>query len=402
MTSLTRWVLAHKRTVLITWLVLAIAGVAASGPATKALDPEFSVPGKEGWETNVDISKRYRGTGGNTAPLLPVVTLPAGQSVDSPQVRGELEQLDAGSSGRSPGRASRRMGRPVTRRSSPRTGARRSRSSTAARPGFGVRREPAGREGRERGAQGRDGRRAAGPPDRLRRAVRGLGRRQRGPRPADRGRGRRRRRAGGADLRVRLVPGDPAARGRDRVDHDHVPAPARADRADERVADRAVPDRAARPGRRDRLLADRRLTLARGARARAHGRRGDPEGDGDGRPGGGVQRDHRGDRPARAGRAAAAVPALDGLRRDADPAGLDAGRDHAAAGRAGEGRVAARLAAPPHRRQGEPRLDALGHRRLAAPLGRRHLRHGRRAGPGRRGDRPAVRRLGRRHRGEVR
>jgi hypothetical protein len=56
MTSLTRWVLTHKRTVLVTWLVVAIAGMAAAGPATKALDPEFSVPGKEGWETNVAIS----------------------------------------------------------------------------------------------------------------------------------------------------------------------------------------------------------------------------------------------------------------------------------------------------------------------------------------------------------
>ncbi len=39
---------------------------------------------------------------------------------------------------------------------------------------------------------------------------------------------------------------------------------------------------------------------------------------------GDLQRDHRRDRPVRADRAAAAVPALDGLRRDADPAGLDA------------------------------------------------------------------------------
>ena len=54
MSSLTRWVLAHKRTVVLTWVVLTIAGVAASGPATDALDPEFSVPNKEGWETNVD------------------------------------------------------------------------------------------------------------------------------------------------------------------------------------------------------------------------------------------------------------------------------------------------------------------------------------------------------------
>src|SRR6188508_2900709 len=66
LSSLTRWVLAHKRTVVLAWIFLTIAGIAAAGPATDALDPEFSVPNKEGWETNVDIAKHYRGTGGDT------------------------------------------------------------------------------------------------------------------------------------------------------------------------------------------------------------------------------------------------------------------------------------------------------------------------------------------------
>jgi RND superfamily putative drug exporter len=92
--SLTRWVLAHKRTVVFAWILLTIAGVAASGPATDALDPEFSVPNKEGWETNVVIAKRYHGTGGNTAPLLPVVTLPEGTRADSPSVRADLQRVD--------------------------------------------------------------------------------------------------------------------------------------------------------------------------------------------------------------------------------------------------------------------------------------------------------------------
>ena len=48
LSSLTRWVLAHKRTVVLTWIVLTIAGVMASGPATDALDPEFSVPEQGG------------------------------------------------------------------------------------------------------------------------------------------------------------------------------------------------------------------------------------------------------------------------------------------------------------------------------------------------------------------
>jgi RND superfamily putative drug exporter len=95
MSSLTRWVLRHKRTVVISWLVLAIAGVAAAGPASNALEPEFSVPGKEGWETNVAIAERYGGTGGDTTPLLPVVTLPKGETVRSDGVRSDLARLDA-------------------------------------------------------------------------------------------------------------------------------------------------------------------------------------------------------------------------------------------------------------------------------------------------------------------
>jgi RND superfamily putative drug exporter len=92
--SLTRWVLAHKRTVVVSWIVLTIAGVAASGPATDALDPEFSVPNKEGWETNVAIEQHYRGTGGNTSPLIPVVKLPEGTRADSPSVRADLTKMD--------------------------------------------------------------------------------------------------------------------------------------------------------------------------------------------------------------------------------------------------------------------------------------------------------------------
>ena len=95
MSSLTRWVLAHKRTVVLGWLVLTIAGIMAAGPASDALESEFSVPDKEGWETNVAIADRYQGTGGDTAPLVPVVTLPEGETVASPGVRAELAQLDA-------------------------------------------------------------------------------------------------------------------------------------------------------------------------------------------------------------------------------------------------------------------------------------------------------------------
>ncbi len=95
MRSLTRWVLAHKRIVVIFWLLLTLVGAASAGSATKALKQRFSVPGKEGWTTNQAINSHFHGTGGNTAPLLPVVTLPAGKSVSTPAVGAELAAVEA-------------------------------------------------------------------------------------------------------------------------------------------------------------------------------------------------------------------------------------------------------------------------------------------------------------------
>jgi uncharacterized membrane protein YdfJ with MMPL/SSD domain len=59
MPSLTRWVLAHKRIVVVFWIVLAVGGIVAAGPATRALDQEFSVPKGEGSETNAAIARDY-------------------------------------------------------------------------------------------------------------------------------------------------------------------------------------------------------------------------------------------------------------------------------------------------------------------------------------------------------
>jgi RND superfamily putative drug exporter len=95
MAPLTRWVLAHKRIVVLFWVLLTLVGVASAGSATKALKQKFSVPGKEGWVTNQQIARDFHGTGGNSAPLLPVVTLPAGQSLSSPTVRAQLGTVEA-------------------------------------------------------------------------------------------------------------------------------------------------------------------------------------------------------------------------------------------------------------------------------------------------------------------
>ena len=128
MSSLTRWVLAHKRTVVAFWLLLTVVGIGAAGPASDALSQEFSVPGKEGYETNVEIAKKYGNTGGDTAPFLPVVTLPAGKTVDSPACGPSCAQSMRASSARCQERGSPRTCPPVTARSCRPTAARPSRS----------------------------------------------------------------------------------------------------------------------------------------------------------------------------------------------------------------------------------------------------------------------------------
>jgi RND superfamily putative drug exporter len=89
-TALTNWVLRHKRTVVGLWLAVAVAAFAAIGPANDSLSQQFPVPGEEGFETNQQLAAIY-GNGGDAAPLVPVVTLPAGKTVDSPGVTEELD-----------------------------------------------------------------------------------------------------------------------------------------------------------------------------------------------------------------------------------------------------------------------------------------------------------------------
>ncbi len=95
MARITRWVLAHKRIVVGCWVVVTLVGVVSAGPASEALKQKFSVPGKEGWEANQQIQRAFHGTGGASAPLLAVVTLPSGSSVDSPTVQRELGAVEA-------------------------------------------------------------------------------------------------------------------------------------------------------------------------------------------------------------------------------------------------------------------------------------------------------------------
>src|ERR671915_2184957 len=89
MGALIDWVLAHRRLVVGLWLLVTVAAFVAVGPAGNALSNEFSIPGQEGFETNKELAEIY-GTGGDAAPIVPVVRLPVGTTVDSTGVRDAL------------------------------------------------------------------------------------------------------------------------------------------------------------------------------------------------------------------------------------------------------------------------------------------------------------------------
>ena len=91
MTTLTRFVLRHKKLVVAFWLVVTVVAFAAIQPSADALSEEFNLPGREAYEANVEVAELY-GNGGDVATIVPVVTLPEGTTVDSP---GVVDELDA-------------------------------------------------------------------------------------------------------------------------------------------------------------------------------------------------------------------------------------------------------------------------------------------------------------------
>src|ERR1051326_3700474 len=93
--QLTRFSLRHRKTVVVFWLLLTAFGVFGSGKAFNAFSQQYSVPGRDGYETNAAITRSF-GNGGNSAPIVAVVSLPPHDSVQSPAVRSALERIDAG------------------------------------------------------------------------------------------------------------------------------------------------------------------------------------------------------------------------------------------------------------------------------------------------------------------
>ena len=90
MATITRWILRHRLLVAACWLIIAVASLASSGSAAKALSQGGSIPpGYEGVDTNNAILHTY-GTDGAASPLVPVIILPQGTTVATPGVTARL------------------------------------------------------------------------------------------------------------------------------------------------------------------------------------------------------------------------------------------------------------------------------------------------------------------------
>jgi putative drug exporter of the RND superfamily len=90
---LSRFALRHRRAVTIFWLVVAIAGIASAGRAFDSFSDQYSVPGGEGYEANAAITREF-GNGGNSPPIVAVVTLPRRAGVDTPAVERGLARVE--------------------------------------------------------------------------------------------------------------------------------------------------------------------------------------------------------------------------------------------------------------------------------------------------------------------
>jgi RND superfamily putative drug exporter len=91
MTAWSAFVLRHRLAVSLFWLVAVLAGFASASVVSDRLTTEATLPGGAGYDANAEVLRTY-GTGGGTNPLVPVVTLPEGTTVDSPGARQDLEQ----------------------------------------------------------------------------------------------------------------------------------------------------------------------------------------------------------------------------------------------------------------------------------------------------------------------
>ena len=91
MARIARWAIAHRWLVVAGWVLLAVVGGLTAARSGSRLSFTFDLPGQPAYQTNTAIAHTF-GSGGNEPPLVAVVRLPQGVTVQSPGVRGQLER----------------------------------------------------------------------------------------------------------------------------------------------------------------------------------------------------------------------------------------------------------------------------------------------------------------------
>ncbi len=86
MLAMSKFVLRHKLAVAVFWLVVLVAGGAASAKLGSRLSGQFALPGAASYQANQQILRLY-GNGGNGYPEVAVVRLPPGQAAGRPEGR---------------------------------------------------------------------------------------------------------------------------------------------------------------------------------------------------------------------------------------------------------------------------------------------------------------------------
>jgi RND superfamily putative drug exporter len=79
--------------IVLAWLIIFVTSVVLIGPSIDRLSDDYTSPGTESYEANVQILANYNGTGGITDPVVAVVQLPEGTTVESPGIQEELDAV---------------------------------------------------------------------------------------------------------------------------------------------------------------------------------------------------------------------------------------------------------------------------------------------------------------------
>jgi uncharacterized membrane protein YdfJ with MMPL/SSD domain len=95
MTSIIRWILAHKRIVTVFWVVVTLVGIATVGSSTKSFSTTFSVQGRAGFVTNSQILRIYHGDGNSALVLAALVIATTSLQPGTPNAAALSKRGDA-------------------------------------------------------------------------------------------------------------------------------------------------------------------------------------------------------------------------------------------------------------------------------------------------------------------